>query len=241
MLTAPIATGECSVSIVCYDETVEKFPWMEPPSSSQRGTTANTWANNAATNSNCENDDDEGDGDDDEGNDEGGGGFTTATETTTLAEHLAQLLQDKAPYFYSAIGQKVLNNARINQRVRWVELTSISTAAKNHCKGEEEKKIFYASSSGRIVLIGDSAHAVKPSLGDGCNLALGSAVELLIHSLSCPTNKNKEKDTNDVNYNVVTIEDLTGRFAATEFPAHRKSNPFNSDLRSPVDFQKRTR
>mmetsp|Transcript_1582 Transcript_1582/g.1913 ORF Transcript_1582/g.1913 Transcript_1582/m.1913 type:complete len:486 (+) Transcript_1582:111-1568(+) len=216
IIGAPIATGECSVSIVCYDETVEKYPWMEPPSSSQRGTTANTWANDATTNSNCENDDDEGDGDDDddEGNDEGGGGFATATETTTLAEHLAQLLQDEAPYFYNAIGREVLNNARINRRVRWVESTStsISTAAKNHCEGEEKNIISYASSNGRIVLIGDSAHAVTPSLGDGCNLALESAVELLIHSLSCPTNKNKEEDTNDVNHNVVTIEDLTEAF-----------------------------
>lgn len=177
IIAAPISTGEFSASIVCYDDTVEKYPWMDPPVSSSSspqnstGSTTTTWGKDAEAND--------------------------SEDTTTLAEHLAKLLQDEAPYFYNAIGRDVVKDARIQQRVGWVELT----ANKNDYDEEEEVEASYASSNGRIVLIGDSAHAVTPSIGDGCNLALESAVELVTRSLSLPAKNNG-----------VTIEDLTDAF-----------------------------
>ena len=31
IIAAPIPTGELSVSMVCYDETLERYPWLAPP------------------------------------------------------------------------------------------------------------------------------------------------------------------------------------------------------------------
>jgi 2-polyprenyl-6-methoxyphenol hydroxylase-like FAD-dependent oxidoreductase len=40
-------------------------------------------------------------------------------------------------------------------------------------------KVAYSTVDGKIALIGDAAHAMTPSMGEGCNTALVSAVKLV--------------------------------------------------------------
>lgn len=44
---------------------------------------------------------------------------------------------------------------------------------------EEEGEVTFAAEDGRIALIGDSCHCMTPSMGEGCNVALESAVKLI--------------------------------------------------------------
>ena len=43
---------------------------------------------------------------------------------------------------------------------------------------EEVKAVTYSTDNGLVALIGDSAHAMSPSMGEICNTALESAVKL---------------------------------------------------------------
>jgi len=83
----------------------------------------------------------------------------------SLAHNLRMLFKDELPAFYMAINDnEVFHSARINRRVTWLKM--------NPDKGS------YSTQDGRVTLIGDAAHAMTPSMGEGCNTALESAVKL---------------------------------------------------------------
>ncbi len=87
-----------------------------------------------------------------------------------MAERLSGLLLEEMPAFHAAVrGAETTRSARVNRRgswLRWVE-------------GRREKLASFADASGRIALVGDSAHAMTASIGEGCNCALESAAELV--------------------------------------------------------------
>ena len=106
---------------------------------------------------------------------------------------LAKMLQEELPLFFQDInGLESLKNVRVNRRTSWLKPLVDNPS--------------YCSQNGRVVLIGDAAHAMTPSMGEGCNCALESAV-LLVKSLS------QDKP--------VTVDDLTQAFRA--FGAKRPS------------------
>lgn len=179
IIAAPIPTGELSVSMVCFDETLEQYPWLSPP--------------------------------DDNGGGGGGGGWEeeySARPTTDggsgrneLATNLKQLLEKELPSFLNDIGAECLETARINRRVSWVEM--IPTTDCDQTTTPSTRQVSFATNDGRVALIGDAAHAITPSQGEGCNLAMESAV-----SLTDCIGTQQEGDGE----NVVTVEDLSKAF-----------------------------
>jgi len=82
-----------------------------------------------------------------------------------LAGRLSRLLEETMPAFHAAVrGEETTRSARINRRASWLKMM----------EGDS-----YADVSGRVALIGDSAHAMTASIGEGCNCALESAAELV--------------------------------------------------------------
>lgn len=83
--------GLC-ISMVCYDETIEKYPWLAPPEEKDG------WKSEYSAmpvDSNSEN---------------------------PLAEHLEKLFQDELPTFYKAVGgRETLQSACVHHRVTWLE------------------------------------------------------------------------------------------------------------------------
>ena len=74
---------------------------------------------------------------------------------------MEDLFKDTVPYFYDILDKDTFSTARINRRVTWLENST------------------YSTDDGRIALIGDSAHAMTPSMGEGANTAMESAVKLV--------------------------------------------------------------
>jgi 2-polyprenyl-6-methoxyphenol hydroxylase-like FAD-dependent oxidoreductase len=121
-------------------------------------------------------------------------GIGSSTEAeASVQEKFAKMIQEDLPSFYKDLneGDGSTDNrdavastvVRINRRTSWLKpLTDTPN---------------YSDATGRVVLVGDSAHAMTPSQGEGCNCALESAASLLESLL-------KKED--------ITVDDLTQSF-----------------------------
>lgn len=168
IIAAPIPTGELSVSMVCYDETLERYPWLAPAENRTPTATTRGWQDEYSArpaNEECD---------------------------TELADKLTSLLEAELPSFLKDIGRENLKTARINRRVSWVEINMSDV---------DDSAVCFATRNGRAVLIGDAAHAVTPTMGEGANLAMQSAVSL-VNSLT-------KRDSEGA---VPTIDELSAAF-----------------------------
>lgn len=152
IIAAPIPTGELSISIVCYDETLERYPWLAPPGE-MTSYGSGGWEDEYSA--------------------------TPKTEgyNVDLVDKLADLFEKELPCFLAAVGRETLKTARINRRTSWLEMTT----------SEKEGVVSYATGDGLVALIGDAAHAVTPTMGEGCNMAMESAVALVDSLSTTPT------------------------------------------------------
>ncbi|KAL9183618.1 hypothetical protein ACHAXT_004474 [Thalassiosira profunda] len=154
VISSPMPMGGFSISMVCFDETVERYPFLAPPADREAG---------------------KGGGWEDE--------YSALPEQLqakgTMSEQLEQLFREELPSFYEILEKDIFTSARVNRRVTWLKMTA----------GEEAAS--YTSEDGRVTLIGDAAHAMTPSMGEGCNTALESAVRL-VDSVSSAMKKRGE-------------------------------------------------
>ena len=145
IIAAPLPTDGLSVSMVCFDKTSEKYPWLAPPADMKpEDSTTLGWKNEYSATISSENSDLE------------------------LSDHLEKLFQEVVPAMYDVIDKETFKSAQINRRVSWLQMSA-----------EEGKDATYSTEDGLVALIGDSAHAMSPSMGEGCNCALESAVKLI--------------------------------------------------------------
>ena len=99
---------------------------------------------------------------------------TSASASEQMSAGLTDLLATEFPALVGHWPKDALANAVVQRRASWVDLTGADG---------------YAAADGRMVLIGDAAHAMPPSQGEGANCALESAVALLA---SLPPSTNDE-------------------------------------------------
>jgi len=167
--------------MVCYDETLQRYPWLAPPIDSQKSWTSEQWKlDSKPSKADLNNGDAE------------------------LSLNLEELFLMELPAFLDAgIDRRTLRTARIHPRVSWLDMnlpmqtTNNSSTTKNLAR--DESCLFgearYSTPGGGVALVGDSCHACTASLGQGCNLALDSAVALgdAIDecSVGTPSNRNK--------------------------------------------------
>ena len=133
-----------SISLVCYDEILIKYPWLAPPADLKTGEyRRGSWEYEYSALP------------------------ASLRSEGSLVDNLKKLFEEEFPMFYRAIkhDEEVFQSARINRRVTWLKMNA------------EEGS--YSTKDGKVTLIGDSAHSMTPSLGEGANTALESAVKLV--------------------------------------------------------------
>lgn len=165
IIAAPLANGQYSVSMVCFEEIKEEHPWLVPR--------------------------------DDDNLVDWESEYGALTENSAASDkfqtNLSKMLEEELPAFYQDIqGSEGLKSVRVNRRTSWLKPLLDNPS--------------YCSHSGRVVILGDAAHAMTPSIGEGCNCALESVVSLV---KSLPDDKD------------LTLENLTQAFR--DFGAKRPS------------------
>lgn len=149
-IASPLPGGECSVSLVFFDAALDTMPWLQPQGPA--GGNTNTAKTHAEGNSALA----------DAGWEEPPNyGSDNAAGRMALSAGLAHLLATELPALAAQVDSGTLAAAAIGRRGSWVDLT-----------------VEYSAAGGRVALVGDAAHAMPPSLGEGCNCALESAVAL---------------------------------------------------------------
>merc|ERR1719445_1870803 len=118
VIVSPRPGGEgFSLSMVCYDETLERYPWLEPPSDARRD-----WKDERAA--------------------------------ADLSSGLEELFRTELPALHEKLDGRTYESARVNRRATWLKMSSAEGVS--------------YSPDGRVALVGDSCHAMTPSLGEGC-------------------------------------------------------------------------
>jgi len=188
IIASPMPNDTLSISIVCFDKIVESYPWLQPEGitktkvrqsfrQSKDRSSVSSWEEDATSFI-------------------GSNTNNNKFNKEELVENLASFFEEEVPFLYSFIGKESLENARINQRTSWLK--------RKPTKGK--KDVTYTSNCNRVTLIGDAAHAVTPSIGEGGNLALESAVRLIDEIQA----EMKAKETTSID--VQLLSDAFGNF-----------------------------
>ena len=167
VVCAPLPSGKCSITMVCFDETLKIYPWLEPPDDTRRSWISAHWKKKYLS------------------------GQIESHEDIELAMRLEHLFQMEIPALMECgIDIQTLRSATINPRVSWLDMSLCREPEQTRkIVGGNGRQLMrdssfvmgearYSTPGGGIALVGDSCHACTASLGQGCNLALESAVAL---------------------------------------------------------------
>ncbi|KAL7548206.1 hypothetical protein ACHAWF_011501 [Thalassiosira exigua] len=147
VIAAPRASGGYSITMVCYDETVERYPWLVPPEDMKL-------------------------------DEQSKGRWEESRRDGALSDHMETLFRDELPSFHEALEKDTFKSCRVNRRATWLQMFD-----------DDANSGPYSTDDGLVVLIGDAAHAMTASMGEGCNTALESAVRLVDSVSSVMTDK----------------------------------------------------
>jgi len=191
VVVSPLPTGGMSLSMVCFDQTIKKYPWLEPPPST---TNTNTNTNTTTKKRLAEGwkEEEEGESSENEYSSHSAAAATSTTNsnnnstaeeddeassntTLQLSDHLETLFRGVIPAFYAVLDKKTYPSARIKRRVTWLRMSNS-----------------YSTEDGHVTLIGDAAHAMTPSMGEGGNCAMESAMKL-VNAISTTMKEKKEQ------------------------------------------------
>jgi len=158
VIASPLPVGGFSVSLVCYDQVLDKYPWLAPTEGKYGdGTGVHGWKDEYSA-------------------------MPSANKSeSNLSDQLETMFEKEMPAFLADFGKEMLQSARINRRVTWLQMST-----KNGCKA-----VSYSTEDGRVALVGDSAHSMTPSIGAGCNTSLESAVKLVDALVSAMSEKDE--------------------------------------------------
>jgi len=158
IIAAPRPSGGYFIALVCYDETLERYPWLAPPADLKPGEYGKGgWKDEQSALP----------------------GNMKADET--LSTNLEQMILEEMPSFYERLDKDIFSSVHVNRRATWLQMTA-----------DDDKEVTYSAENGRVALIGDAAHAMTASMGEGCNNALESAVKL-VDSVSSVMEKKGEQ------------------------------------------------
>jgi hypothetical protein len=106
------------------------------------------------------------------------------------------LFEEELPAFSNLLDDEVYRTAVVRRRATWLQM-----------EAQDGKAVTYSSNDGRVSLIGDAAHAMTASIGEGCNTALDSAVKLVDSIIETM----KEKDETSCTSNTMSLVYFSSR------------------------------
>jgi hypothetical protein len=106
-----------SISMIYYDETLDKYPWLAPPIDTKptKNYRGEDWI-------------------DDDSDPVMEGMMNNTDSSTKLANHLMQLFEKELPALYAVLDGDVYNNAVVKRRVTWLQM-----------EAEEGKEVTYST------------------------------------------------------------------------------------------------
>jgi len=98
IIVSPLPTHGISISMVCYDDTLERYPWLSPPSDDKRVDGYHSWENEYSALP------------------------ADLQAENKLAQNLESLFKETVPAFFQLLDQDCFSTARINRRVGWLKM-----------------------------------------------------------------------------------------------------------------------
>jgi len=144
--------GGMSIAMVCSDNITKKYPWLQPEADPKpNDLVKGGWEDEISLEKEK---------------------LTVPIKDFTnddLANKLERLFHETVPAFHAILDKRFYKNARINRRASWLQMSP----------AEGTTIVSYSTEEGNVALVGDAAHAMTASMGEGGNCAMESAVKLV--------------------------------------------------------------